>query len=134
MAYNGSLISIGADNFPLKYVFKESYKVAPNRRQDIDSTRNANGILVRNVLDHTASTISFSTKPMWNDELAELMSFLRNHYSVEKEKKLIITYYCPDLDDYKTGEFYIPDIEFPIYRVESKRIFYSSFTLEFIEY
>ncbi|MBQ2902415.1 MAG: hypothetical protein IJE49_11300 [Agathobacter sp.] len=136
MAFNGYLLKMGEDIFPLFFVFKESYKVVPNRRVDLDSSRNANGKLQRNVLDHMPSTISFQTKPMWNDELNEMMSFIRSHFSVEKEKKMILEYYCPDTDDYKTGEFYVPDIEYSISRVdlENNKIFYNGFQLEFIEY
>lgn len=136
MAFNGYLLKMGADIFPLSFVYKESYKVAPSRRQDLDSGRNANGVLERNVLDHMPSTISFNAKPMWNTELNTMMSFIRSHYIVEKEKKVILEYYCPDIDDYKTGEFYVPDIEYTINMVdtEKKAILYNGFTLEFIEY
>lgn len=140
MSFDGGLIylynpSSGQyDNLPLSYMFKESYKVTPNRRQDLDSGRNANGVLERNVLDHTASTIEFETKPTWNKTIGELNQFIRSHYIVEKEKKLDIRYYCPDLDDYKTGVFYVPDIEYPIMRVDGNRIFYNNITYEFIEY
>lgn len=136
MAFNGYLIKMGADVFPLSFVYKNSYSITPNRRQDVDPTRNANGVLERNVLDHMPSTISFQTKPMYNNDLNELMTFIRNHYSVEKEKKVVLEYYCPDIDDYKTGEFYLPDISFPIDMVdtENKRILYREFQLEFIEY
>lgn len=136
MAFDGYLLKMGADIFPLSFVYKESYKVAPNRRQDLDSGRNANGVLNRNVLDHMPSTISFQAKPMYNRDLNKMMSFIRSHYMVEKEKKLTLEYYCPDIDSYKTGEFYVPDIEFTINMVdvEKKEILYNGFTLEFIEY
>ena len=136
MAFNGYLLKMGADIFPLSFVYKESYKVAPNRRQDLDSGRNANGVLERTVLEHMPSTISFQAKPMYNKDLNAMMSFIRSHYSVEKEKKVVLEYYCPDIDDYKTGEFYMPDIEFVINMVdlEDNRILYNGFQLEFIEY
>ena len=136
MAFNGYLLKMGADVFPLSFVYKESYKVAPNRRQDLDSNRNANGKLERNVLDHMPSTISFQTKPMYNTDLDKMMKFIREHYVVEKERKLFLTYYAPDIDDYKTGEFYMPDIEFVMNMVdiEKNRILYNGFQLEFIEY
>ena len=136
MAFNGYLLKMGADIFPLSFVYKESYKVAPNRRQDLDSNRNANGKLERNVLEHMPSTISFQTKPMYNNDLDKMMQFIRSHYMVEKERKLLLTYYCPDINDYKTGEFYMPDIEFVMNMVdiERNRILYNGFQLEFIEY
>ncbi len=136
MAYNGYLLKMGADEFPLSFVYTKTYKITPNRRLDVDSGSNANGVLERNVLDHMPSTISFQTVPMTNKELSQMMSFIRNHYSVEKEKKLVLEYYCPDIDDYKTGEFYIPDISYPIDRIDddTMTIYYGSFNLEFIEY
>ena len=136
MAFNGYLLKMGADIFPLSFVYKESYKVAPNRRQDLDSNRNANGKLQRNVLDHMPSTISCQTKPMYNNDLDKLMSFIRSHYAVEKEKKVILEYFCPDINDYKTGEFYVPDIEYVINMVDLKnnKILYNGFQLGFIEY
>lgn len=136
MGYDGYLLKMGNDIFPTKFVFKESYEITPNQMLDVNPTTNANGKLKRTVLEHMPSIISFQTKPMWNNDLKELMSFIRNHYLVEKEKKLIITYYCPDIDEYKTGEFYVPNIVFPVYLIDNKRkrIFYNGFQLKFIEY
>lgn len=140
MAYNGGLMYFwnptteGYDDFPLCWVYKESYKVTPNRRQDLSSTRNADGILERNVLSHTASTIELQTPPTWEKTIAELMMFLRSHYTNEDEKKVYIKYYCPDIDGYNEGYFYVPDIEFNISRVMENHIFYKSVTIEFIEY
>jgi len=136
MAFNGSLLKFSGDNFPLKYVFKESYKVTPNRRQDLDPYRDGNGLLHRNTLSHTATTIEFQTKPMWNDEFEQLMSFIRNHYTNTQEKKLSITYYSPDINSYKTGNFYVPDVEINMDLVDTvkNKIMYLSTTLEFIEY
>ena len=136
MAFEGYLLKMGGDVFPLSFVYKESYKITPNRRQDLDSGRNANGILERNVLDHMPSTISFQAKPMNNTDLDKMMSFIRSHYVSEREKKLIIEYFCPDINGYKTGEFYVPDIEYVINMVdvEKKTILYYGFQLEFIEY
>ena len=136
MAFDGYLLKVGAEIFPLSFVFKESYEVTPNRRQDLNSTRNANGILQRNVLSHKPSTISLSTRPMDNTELANMMSLITRNFVAENERKVQLTYYCPDINSYKTGYFYIPDITFPInlVDVENKTILYNSFTLEFIEY
>lgn len=136
MALNGYLLKFGEDIFPLRFVYKESYRITPNRRQDLDSNRNANGKMTRTVLDHMPTTISFQTKPMYNDDLEKMMAFIRDHYIVDKERKVRLEFYCPDTNSYKTGDFYIPDIEYPIIKVEleQNRILYNGFTLEFIEY
>ena len=136
MAFEGYLLKMGAEVFPLSFVYKESYEITPNRRQDLNSTRNANGVLQRNVLAHRPSTISLSTKPMNNVELAKMMELITRNFVVENERKIELTYYCPDINGYKTGNFYMPDITFPINLVdiENNTILYNSFTLEFIEY
>ena len=136
MAFDGNLIYLGSGNtpLPLSFIKVQSYKVVPNRRQDLDSTRNANGVLQRTVLDHYASTVEFATIPMDNTQMAAFMSLIRSKYSIEKEKKIHLTYYCPDTDSYKSGDFYVPDIEFPIIYIDGTTIQYDSVTLEFIEY
>ena len=81
MAFDGTLLKISGDTFPLKYVYKESYKITPNRVQDLDPTRDSNGKLKRNPVSHTATTITFTTKPMWNDDFDDMMSFIRSRYT-----------------------------------------------------
>lgn len=136
MSFNGSLLSIGGANFPLKYVFKESYKITPNARLDLDPFRNTYGYLMRNVLEHTASKITFQTKPMWNNDHADMWSFIRSHYSDAHERKVQLVYYCPDLDDYDSGTFYIPDFTPPMDLVDvaNRKIMFLSYELSFIEY
>ena len=136
MAFTGSLLKSGNDEFPVQHIYKESYKVVPNRRQDLDPYRDANGKLHRNTLSHTASTIEFQTKPMWNNEFETVMAWLRNHYSIASEKKISLTYYCPDTNSYSTGNFYVPVIEITMNYVDTtnKKILYESTTIEFIEY
>lgn len=138
MAFNGTLLTLGADVFPSKFIQAESYIVTPQRRLDLDSgVNNADGVLQRNVLEHTATTISFSVRDgLNNTENAELWDFIRSHYTNEAEQKVRATYYSPKTDQYSTGDFYIPDIEFPIYLVDSvnQKIIYRSYTIELIEY
>lgn len=136
MSFNGSLLTIGGSDFPLQYVFRDSYKITPLRRLDLDSTRTTSGYLQRNVLSHTATTISFSTKPMYNDEMSAMWSFIRSAYISLAEKKVSLVYYVPETDSYSSGYFYIPDFEFSINLIDTttNKILYNSSTLEFIEY
>jgi len=136
MSFNGSLLRMGADNFPLSYVFKESYKVTPQARLDLDPFRNTEGWLMRNVLNHTATKITFQVKPMWNAEHAQMWAFIRSHYTIPHERKLILTYYCPDMDDYASGNFYIPDFTPQMDLVDTvhNKVLFLSYELSFIEY
>ena len=136
MAFDGNLIYLGSGNtpLPLSFIKVQSYKITPNRRQDLDSTRNANGKLQRTVLDHYATTVEFQTIPMDNATKNAFMNLMRSNYSSEKEKKMHMRYYCPDTDSYKEGDFYVPDVEFPMLHIFGTNIQYDSLTWEFIEY
>ena len=136
MAFDGNLIYLGSGNtpLPLSFIKVQSYKITPNRRQDLDSTRNANGKLQRTVLDHYATTVEFQTIPMDNATKNAFMNLMRSNYSIEKEKKMHMRYYCPDTDSYKEGDFYVPDVEFPMLHIFGTNIQYDSLTWEFIEY
>ena len=135
MAYNGYIMKFGNDEFDMGWIFRDTFAITPNRRQDLDSYRNANGKLVRNVLDHTATTITFQSKPMTRHNFALMMEFIRDHFSNAHERKLSITYYSPDINAYKTGNFYMPDFEVTtIMQKKSGELLYNTCTLEFIEY
>lgn len=135
MAFNGYLLSLNGTQFPLSYMNWESYKVVPNRRTDLNSAQNANGELVRYVVEHTRSTIEFETRPMWNADVDAMMRLIRNAYSNELEKKVSITYFCPDINDYKTGDFYLsPNTEFQILKIENNKLKYKPIKLYFVEY
>lgn len=136
MAFNGYLLKLGGSTFPLEYIYKESYKVTPNRRQDLDPKRDETGKLHRNTLEHTATTIQLTTKPMWNNDMDALMRFIRDSYSNSLEKKVSVNYFSPDTNSYETGNFYVPDVEFNINMVDTtnNKILYASTTIEFIEY
>ena len=147
MAFDGSLIRFGSSSsgakLPLKYIQAKSYKVTPNRRQDLEPYRDANGLLHRNTLSHTATTVLFTTPPMWNDKMDAFTALLRSHYVNTQEgrlqKKINLYYYCPDTGGYKSGTFYVPDLEFNIDIVRKDkhgnwRMLYYPLTVEFIEY
>lgn len=134
MAFNGTLLSMGGNVFPLKYIYTSSYKVTPYQRLDLDSFRNANGALIRNALSLASTAIKFQSKPMWNSDWAAMMKIIRGAFISIPERKLNITYYNPEVDGYRTGAFYVPDYEPSIMRVEGKRLFYDACNFEFIGY
>ena len=140
MAFNGKLIELktGANyiEFPLKYVKAESYKVTPNQRMENSAQRATTGLLKRTTVDHTASKIEFNTPPITNKDANAINTLLSNAYTVAKERKLDLRYYDPESDTYKTGTFYVPDIDYDIVRIDLIQIMiqYSGFRIAFIEY
>ena len=133
--FDGRLLQLGNDVFPLKFVFKETYTVTPNRVQDLDPYTTETGVLIRNPVEHEPSTISFQTKPMNNLLMNEMMAFIKAHYVNEKRRDLNITYYSPEADDYKQGTFYFnTNLEYNmnLVDVDNKTILYNSMQIDFI--
>lgn len=139
MAFNGYLIMVGGPLgavLPLKYMRYETYQVTPDQVMDFNTTRDTTGVLHRTVLGHTATKIEFTTPRMSNTDVENLMVLLRRYWNNNREKKLALYYYDPLTNDYKTGTFYMPDINFTISNVDSQRgkIMYTETRVAFIEY
>lgn len=144
MAYNGYLIKIlgvgssGPESydytFPMHNVLEKTYKMTYSVI-DYDSTRNASGRLIRNAQTHRVPHCTIQIKPLDNTKLSTMFSNIRSRYTIAKEKKLRASVYVPEIDDYVTENFYLPDIDIAIRHIENNTtIIYESFTLEFIGY
>ncbi len=135
MAYSGFLIKVGDYTIPAdKYLRADSYSVYRNI-QDLDSYRDANGVLHREALDHVPNKVEFETPAMLtNTEFADLMGSIRANYIVSKERKALVTLYIPELDAYETQEMYMPDPQPSIYSTAGGIIRYNAVRLAFIGY
>jgi len=136
MAFQGYLIKVGTYIIPFKYIKFDSYSVFMSIT-DLDSYRDAYGVLHRNALEHRPNKVEFETPAMLtNEEFATLMSNIRSQYTVASERKASVTVYIPELDNYITQDMYMPDIKPSIYRYNSKlgSLQYNSIRLAFIGY
>ena len=134
MAYNGYLIKTGSTTIPFRYIKFDSYSITPNSRLDLDSYRNANGVLIREVLEHTATQVVFATPPMDLADMQAFVSLLKTNFTSDIERKCALTYYDMENDVYATGNFYMPDIKWSIYHANSSNIKYNPTEVSFIEY
>ena len=135
MAYANSLLKAGGVEITLPYIQLASYKVSPNQRLETSAERDTDGLLVRATLSHTPSKIEFTTPALVSSDVEALMSILSTAYTTAAERKLSLNYYVPDLDAYQTGNFYVPDITFTIYReISSTVLQYEPIRIAFIEY
>lgn len=134
MAYNGYLIKVGSYTIPQDKIRAESYS-AVLHVQDLDSFRDANGLLNRTALEHTVPEVNFELKAlMTNAEVSEIFSNIRNNYTVPLERRVSATVYVPELDDYVTQDMYMPDTNFPIYGTYNGVITYNAIPVSFIGY
>lgn len=131
MAFQGYLIKVGNYTIPLQFMKLESYTSMPDQRQDLDSYRDADGYLHRNVLPHTATKIEFETPYMRRSDMQALIQGIRSNFTSNLARSCTVTYYDDETDEYKTGTFYMPGtIEFQWYNKE----IYAPSRFAFIEY
>ena len=136
MAFNGYLIALGTaeTQFPLKYMRYESYSTTPDQRLDLDSTRDTTGVLHRTVLAHTATKITFNMPMMSNREMQLALAYFKNAFSDSQARTIKVKYYDEWTNGYKSGTFYMPDINFTIRQIENGIINYGETKVTFIEY
>lgn len=122
--------------FPLKYIRYESYKVTPDQNQDLNSTVDTTGNLHRYPLDHTRTKVEFNMPVMTSDEMNTLISTISSYWNKPTERKVSMRYFDPLTNGYKTGSFYIPDIDFVMMNVDDANgiIKYQETRIAFIEY
>ncbi len=133
MAYSGFLLKMNGITIPHKYMKQDSYNVTVNT-QDLDSFQDANGVLHRNVLDHSQIKIEWNFPFTTNTHLQELLGTFRGIWGTSKERKTECVVYVPEWDDYHTGTFYMPDMTFKIHSIEGNVIKYREVRMALIEY
>lgn len=107
MAYEGYLLKFGDFVFPDKYIDSESVSIAPNRRLDSNSYQDGDGVLHRNALKHTRSTIEFKTGTLYESEMEEIVDGITSNYINYSERDAQCTYYDPESRTYKEGHLYL---------------------------
>jgi hypothetical protein len=142
MGFNNYLLKIGTANsnnvFTItgeKYVDFASYSAIP-KVQDVDAYRDANGVLHRNTVEHVPLVVSFETLRLTNTELGTLMTGISNNYINALERKVLVTAFCPEKNDYVTQEMYWaePEIKIESIDIRNSVIKYLPIKMEFIGY
>lgn len=135
MAYAGYLVKVGVYEIPAdNFIRAQSYK-ATLSVQDLDSYRDANGVLHRTALEHRVNKIEFETPAMLtNVDMAELFGKIAENYTVPAERKFIGTFYVPEIDAYVSQDMYMSDPSFSIYGIFDGVIKYNPVRIAFIAY
>lgn len=134
MNYAGYDIMFKKTNQILPFKYINSYQATPNQRIDVDSFRNEETVLNRNVAQHTSTKMEWTTPYLWINEWEELMALIRNNYDIKIERRIQVTFY--DMEDcvYKDGYMYIPDFTAEIRHLENGDTFVMPVTFNLIEY
>ena len=143
MAYTGYLISLRTSasdshpyNIPLSSISLDTYKVT-KYVQDVDSYRDANGVLHRTALNAKVVKVEFDTRnQMNNTEFASMMASIRAKFvsALNNQKAVYVTAYIPDEDTYVSQYAYLADVTPQIYRATGSTVYYDSTRIAFIGY
>ena len=79
-------------------------------------------------------TIEFEIKRLDNKRMQEFLSAIRSKFIIPLERKVNIEFYLPEDDEYTSSDFYMPDPELNIERIENGSVYYTKTTIKFIGY
>lgn len=130
--YKGYLLKFGGSILPNKYFLE--YSSTPDQRLESSAERDNLGTLHRATLPNGKTSITFSTHIMSLDEKIQFQSIINSAMVFESQRKVSVTYWNDETNIYKTGYFYIPDIEYQAMDADADTIRYNPITVELIEY
>ena len=97
MAYSGFLIKVGNYTVPFRYIEAKKYKCGI-KGQDLNSYRDANGVLHREALSNVSIKTEWETPGDIDEKaLRALMDNIRSQYSHAIEKKSLVTAWMPEI-------------------------------------
>lgn len=138
--FKGYLLMFGSDEKGarrLQRYLAQNLIFTPNQRTEAEAYRDANNNLHRITIDNHKTKIEFETIPSLTlEQKQEIDSIMKVGLINEVERKYSVTYWNDDINDYKTGEFYIPDTSYGIIRADTKKniLVYDSIKYKLIEY
>ena len=134
MAFQGWLIKFGDTVLPNKYL--TGYKDTPNQRLELAAYRDTEALLHRETSPNFKSKIVLSVRELLLGDKIVFKAIVDSGLVLETERRVAITYWNSEEMEYKTGIFYMPDIEYEIKHVSESKLnmLYSAFQIELIEY
>ena len=123
------------NNTDNSWLLASSYKSKPNQREEIRAIRDENTRnLTRVTAEGTKTVIEFQTLPVDLVGKEKIQKFFNDAMTDKLQRKVTVTYWNDEDNDYITSNFYLPDIEFNIDYIDEANIYYSPLTFKLIEY
>ena len=120
---------------PLDTIRYDTYQITPQQAIDLDSYRSESGTLIRNVVGSKCK-LEYNTPMMDNNKWDAVWDVISAGFNNNNERKLKLKYFDTLSGTYKTGWFYVPDVQTPIRSIDEANgiINYNEIRLAFIEY
>lgn len=138
--WKGYLIKKTVNNtdviFPHQYIALESWESTPNQREEIKAYRDDNTRdLTRITAQGKKSVFKFKTRNFLKlAEKQEIQNFFTSSESDPNQRRITLTLWNDENNDYMTADFYRPNMKFQIYKITNDDIIYKEFQFELIEY
>lgn len=135
-SFEGWLLKFGSKIVPNKYLAYDDYTATPNQRTEVEAYRDLNNLLHRDTSPNFKTKIDFNTRPLYLSEKIDLQSTFASGLVNRAQRKYNVTYWDDEQNTYRTGAFYMPDVDYKIINVdeETKNILYNKMRFALIEY
>ena len=122
--------------FPHQYIALESWESTPNQREEIKAYRDDNTRdLTRITAQGKKSVFKFKTRNYLHlAEKQEIQNFFTSSESDPNQRRITLTIWNEENNDYMTADFYRPNMKFEIYKISQTDIIYKEFQFELIQY
>lgn len=131
--FNNYFIKLSNTEIPINYMRVGSYQCT-YETLDLDSFRDANGLLHRTALPSRKVKVEFETPYLYANEMQNLLSLIRNNFTDANEQKVSLNAYLPETDDYVTQDAYLVNITFKIEQNSPNGYIYAPTRICFIGY
>lgn len=132
--FQGWMLKFGSKVLSNKFLAYNDYTATPNQRSEVEAYRDLNNLLHRSTSPNFKTKIDFNTRPMWLPDKIEMQSVFASGLIDRAQRKYKVTYWDDEQNTYKSGVFYMPDIEYKPIRVVGNNILYNKIRIALIEY
>lgn len=135
--YKGYLIKAGnsSEIMDMRWIVRKSYRSKPNQREEIEAYRDD---YTRNLTRVTApglkSNVKFTIVRADLDTKIAIQSFFNGAMVNKLQRKVHLTIWNDEDNEYQTGYYYLPDIEWTIEDADEDTIYYKETAIELQQY
>ena len=135
--YKGYLIKAGNSSkiMDMRWIVRKSYRSKPNQREEIEAYRDD---YTRNLTRVTApglkSNVKFTIVRADLDTKIAIQSFFDGAMVNKLQRKVHLTIWNDEDNEYQTGYYYLPDIEWTIEDADEDTIYYKETAIELQQY
>lgn len=129
-----NLIKFGTEWLPLEFLLADGWVPTPNQRTELDAYRDANVYLHRTTSPNHKTGLTLNFCPMCQNDKERVQAIISRSMVNETERKVYITYWNDETNEYTDGYFYISDITYQTLGYFGGERWYKPFTAKLTEY